>query len=152
MKKNNLDERQEQALLKIEHNGCWLAYIGLLVAILVQMIVFSFDFRMMAGEWIVFMVMSVYILIACLRKGIWDRRLKANFRTNLVVSFVAGVAFGAVMFLVLFRLFENETATALIGGAISGAFVFVVCLVALSALSAVYRRKQRKLEAEEETM
>ena len=23
MKKNNLDEMQEQELLKIEHNGCW---------------------------------------------------------------------------------------------------------------------------------
>ena len=30
MKKNNLDEMQEQELLKIEHNGCWLAFWGLL--------------------------------------------------------------------------------------------------------------------------
>ena len=33
MKKNsNLDERQEQTLLRIEHNGCWLAFWGLLAA------------------------------------------------------------------------------------------------------------------------
>lgn len=151
-KKNNLDERQEQALLKIEHNGCWLAYIGLLIAILVQMIVFDCDFRMVAGEWIVFMVMGIYIVIACLRNGIWDRKLKANFRTNLVVSLVAAVVFGVVMFFVLFRLFENKTSTALLGGALSAAFLFVVCLLALSVLAGVYRRKERKLEAEEETM
>ena len=30
MKKSNLDEMQEQELLKIEHNGCWLAFWGLL--------------------------------------------------------------------------------------------------------------------------
>ena len=30
MKKSNLDEIQEQELLKIEHNGCWLAFWGLL--------------------------------------------------------------------------------------------------------------------------
>lgn len=29
-KKNNLDERQEQILLKIEHRACWLAYALLL--------------------------------------------------------------------------------------------------------------------------
>ena len=33
-KKSNLDERQEQGLLKIEHNGCWLAFWGLLIAML----------------------------------------------------------------------------------------------------------------------
>lgn len=37
MKKNNLDEMQEQELLKIEHNGCWLAFWGLLAVMAVQM-------------------------------------------------------------------------------------------------------------------
>ena len=30
MKKSNLDEMQEQELLKVEHNGCWIAFWGLL--------------------------------------------------------------------------------------------------------------------------
>lgn len=154
MKKNKsiLDERQEQALLKIEHNGCWLAFVGLFAAILVEMIVFGFDFRTLAGEWIVFMALSFYLVIDCLRNGIWDRKLKANFRTNLLVSLIAGAVFGLAMFLVLFRLFENKPAGAIAGGVISGVFVFGLCLLTLSALSAVYRRKQRRLEAEEETM
>ena len=38
MKKNNLDEMQEQALLKIEHNGCWLAFWGLLAVMAIQMV------------------------------------------------------------------------------------------------------------------
>ena len=29
--KSNLDERQELKLLKIEHNGCWIAFWGLLI-------------------------------------------------------------------------------------------------------------------------
>ncbi|MDD7312724.1 MAG: hypothetical protein PUH78_09820 [Clostridia bacterium] len=28
--KNNLDERQEQTLLRIERNGCWFAFWALL--------------------------------------------------------------------------------------------------------------------------
>ena len=27
--KSNLDERQELKLLKIEHNGCWIAFWGI---------------------------------------------------------------------------------------------------------------------------
>ena len=32
---SNLDEMQEQKMLKIEHNGYWLGFCGLLVAILI---------------------------------------------------------------------------------------------------------------------
>ena len=37
--KSNLDERQELKLLKIEHNGCWIAFWGLLIVMAIQMIV-----------------------------------------------------------------------------------------------------------------
>lgn len=36
--KNNLDERQELELLRIEHNGCWLAFLGLLIVMLIQLL------------------------------------------------------------------------------------------------------------------
>ena len=36
MKKSNLDEMQEQALLRIEHTGCCLVFWGLLAAMAVQ--------------------------------------------------------------------------------------------------------------------
>ena len=37
--KNNLDEMQEQKLLKIEHNGMWFALWGLIIAIIVQLFI-----------------------------------------------------------------------------------------------------------------
>ena len=78
MKKSNLDEMQEQELLKIEHKGCWLAFWGLLAAMAIQMVM-RVPGRQVLGEWIVFMVLCLYLCIACLRKGIWDRHLKANW-------------------------------------------------------------------------
>ena len=79
MKKSNLDEMQEQELLKVEHNGCWIAFWGLLIVIAVQSIAFrNIDFRMLAGEWAVFMVLAVYLSIACMRRGIWDRSIPMN--------------------------------------------------------------------------
>ena len=61
MKKNNLDEMQEQELLKIEHNGCWLAFWGLLAVMAVQMMM-RVPGSQMLGEWIVFMSVILDIL------------------------------------------------------------------------------------------
>lgn len=38
---NKLDEMQEQKMLKIEHNGCWLAFWGLFVSLLVQALIYE---------------------------------------------------------------------------------------------------------------
>ena len=88
MKKNksNLDERQELKLLKIEHNGCWFAFWGLLAVMLVQLLLGNNDAKNLAGEWIVFMSLCVYLLTACIKNGIWDRRLKPTLKTNTIAS------------------------------------------------------------------
>ncbi len=48
MKKNNLDERQEQTLLRIEHNGCWLSFWGLMIA---AGVVAVFDFLLIYSKY-----------------------------------------------------------------------------------------------------
>ncbi len=145
MKKNNLDEMQEQALLKIEHNGYWLGFFGLLVALLVQ-VALGGDIKTIAGEFIVFMVLCGYLLIACLRKGIWDRKLKANVQTNLLCSLFSGV----VMFLfATVRVYLNHP-NAIWGSIAAGVFmgILVFCLnwAALSICSAIYKKRKEKLE------
>ena len=47
--KSNLDELQELKLLKIEHNGCWLAFWGLLAVILTQIAIGNGVFTPLAG-------------------------------------------------------------------------------------------------------
>ena len=92
-KKSNLDEMQEQELLKVEHNGCWIAFWGLQAAIIIQSILFgSQDCKTLAGEGIVFIVLSIYIAVACVRRGIWDRRFQMNAKTILILSAAAARA------------------------------------------------------------
>lgn len=58
--KNNLDEMQEQKLLKIEHNGVWFTFWGLLFAILIQVVLGGKDlFRNIVGEWTVFIYLFI---------------------------------------------------------------------------------------------
>ncbi len=146
---SNLDEMQEAKLLKIEHNGCWLAFWGLVIAMIVQL--FTTDAadlpRTLAGEWILFMALAVYLGEACLRNGIWDRRLKADRKTNLIVSLVAAAAAGLVSGAVVLARYHS------VSGAVAS---FVICFVAVSAacylllsLSArSYKKTLAKLEDE----
>ena len=111
-KNNNLDEMQEQELLKIEHNGCWLAFWGLLIAMIVESFAYgNMDFRTLAGEWIIFMVLSVYLAFACVRRGIWDRRLGMNTKTNLLISAAAGIVMGIFNAVMIFRNYQKPVGT-----------------------------------------
>ena len=145
MKKNNLDEMQEQELLKIEHNGCWLAFWGLLAAMALQMVM-RVPGRQMLGEWIVFMALSLYIVIACLRKGIWDRHLKANRKTNLIVSLLAAVATGILV--TLSNPYLSEPLDYVLVAGLTGGFTFVLCFAALSVCTKLYRNRRNKLDKE----
>ena len=145
MKKNNLDEMQEQELLKIEHNGCCLAFWGLLVVMAVQMVM-RVPGRQMLGEWIVFMALSLYIAIACLRKGIWDRRLKANRKTNLIISLLAGAAAGILI--TVSNPYLSEPLDYVLVAGISGGFTFLLCFAALSISVKLYTKRSEKLEQE----
>lgn len=144
--KSNLDEMQEQKLLKIEHNGCYLAFWGLLVAIMVQSVIGGENvLRNLAGEWIMFMALSIYLVIACLKNGIWDRRLKANTKTNFLISLCAGIVIGAIFYFVSLINYGDQV------GAIATAIVmlivlFVMVFVVLCINTAIYKKRTAKIE------
>ena len=148
MKKSNLDEMQEQQLLKIEHNGYWFCFTGLLVAIAVQTIL-SDDWKTVAGEWVVFMLANLYVMIGCMRAGIWDRRLRADAKTNLVISLVAGLVTATIWFFVIERRGGNVKIS-LVGAAFTFVLVAVLCFAALQLSAAAMKKRQAKLNAEPE--
>ena len=146
MMKTNLDEMQEQTLLKIEHNGCWLAFWGLLAAMGIQLLL-GMGGKALLGEWIVFMGMCVYLLVACLRQGIWDRRMKANGKTNLVASAVAAVTIG-IFFAILLKDTEMDLIVYLMICLIPAIVVFALCMLLLTLTMAVYKKRRAKLDQE----
>ena len=149
-RKNNLDEMQEQELLKIEHNGCWLAFWGLLIALIVQSFAFgNVDFKPLAGEWIVFMVLALYLAFACVRRGIWDRRLAMNTKTNLIISAVAAIAMGLFNAVIIFKNYHKPVGT-IAAAVIVALITFVLCFVILSIMMEQTRKRKAAMEAEPE--
>ena len=146
--KSNLDEMQEQKLLKIEHNGYWLGFWGLLAAILIQSALDPGNIRAMVGEFVVFTLMGAYMVLDCMRNGIWDRKLKPNWQTNLKLSLLAGVLFGvyqAVRVYLRLHLLLGAAVTLVI----SAALIFVLCFGGLQIASALTKRRKQHLEDEE---
>ena len=143
--KNNLDEMQEQKLLKIEHNGCWIAFWGLFIMILIQGILIPQNSISVVGEMIVFFCMSIYMFCACIKNNIWDRRLKPNLKTNIIISVITGVAIGIIYFIKMFAETKIFLSSFLIGG-----FMFcttgILALVVLSISAKVYKLKGKKDE------
>ena len=148
-KKNNLDERQEQIMLQIEHTGCWIAYWGLLISILVQEIAYRGDFHYVVGEWIVFMILCVYVLSGCIRNGLWDRHIKPTMKNNVIASLIAAGVIFLFTFLMIIRNFPDKPVGAVAAGLISAAVVFVLCLIALSAAKRATEKKREELEKED---
>ena len=146
--KNKLDEMQEQKLLKIEHNGVWLAFWGLFATIIIQIIIGKENIlRSIAGEWIVFMLLSGCMLAACIKNGIWDRRLSPNPKTNASVSLIAGIATGLILFALFYGNSHSITLSAVFGLCFS-AGTFAVLFLVMSILSSLYKRRVNKLEAD----
>lgn len=145
-KKNNLDERQEQLLLKIEHNGYWFAFWGLFVVLMAQLIVFDYDLSYVYGEMIIFFPVCIYMVIACIRRGIWDRRLKASRKNNLLISLLAGVISGLITGISNYMDFDILW-VALLAFGMTCFLTFILCYILLSFSMKRCFKKQRELES-----
>ena len=149
-KKSNLDEMQENKLLHIEKNGCWFAFWALLASLFIQTAISREDLvERLAGEWIVFMCLAVYLGAACIKNGIWDRKLKADPKTNLLVSLIAGIATGIVTAIINYMEFQMIE-SAIWCAIINFFLILILCFIALEVCTALYKKRLRKMEEQYE--
>lgn len=156
-KKNNLDEMQEQTLLKIESKAYGIAFWLLLIAIVVQTVLDVSDLGegipLIAGEWIVFMVLCVYITVNCLKNNIWDRKLKPTAGTNFILSLIGGVVSGAMVAIPAFihtaESPDRIMVTAIIFAAVT-VFGTLLVFAAITICSKVFIKKSTNAENTED--
>ena len=146
--KNNLDEMQELKLLKIESRGFWIGFVGLFLAITVQIFLYGpGNAGNTLGEFIIFMCMGIYLMGGCLRNGIWDRHLPSTPVVNIGLSLLAAAVAALFNAVLSYRNYHNAAAAFAI-------FIlyFLILGAGLSATlcicSALYHRKKKRLEEE----
>ena len=148
-KKNLLDEHEEQVLLHVEKQGFWVGFWGLFIAIVIQLSILRRPFETVAGEMIVFFVMVLMILAGCVRNGIWDRHLRASWKTNLAASAVAGLGvLGITIFqCIRFNLDGKVIAISSLGGF---GITFLVTMGLMTLISYLTKKRRDSMEKEEE--
>ena len=93
--KCGLDEMHEQKLAHIEHNAMMILGIGLILALLVQQIMYPGDFEYYGPECVIILVGALYYLIACIKNGIWSKKNnKPSIKEMALWSVAAGVVMG----------------------------------------------------------
>ena len=113
---------------------------GLQNAILTGITVYK---REMAAEFFIFMLGCAYSVLSDLRAGIWDRRLKPNTKTNVVVS----VAGGAVVFVWgLIKFAALGAGIAVLQAVIMGVCTWVLCFALLQLSMKAYKKRHAELE------
>lgn len=150
-RKNNLDEMQEQKLLHIESRGYWLSFWLLAASLVIQLVCYGpgTDWRFMIAEWSIFMIIALYVAVACMKAGIWDRKLKPTLGNNLLMSFCGGAVMGIAQFVISYRNYHKLLGS-VAAGIFSGLMVMVLCFVALTISATILKKRQEKLEKESE--
>lgn len=151
--KNNLDEMQEQELLHVEKRAFWILYFLLFSVMSVEKIM-GFSLREIAGEAVCFFFASGYVVISCIRKGIWDRKWKADWRTNAVASLIGG-GLAAIVAVAAVCVQYPESLSSIRGAAVTLGAIFVLtfvitfamCMGLMSVCAAAYKHRVKALES-----
>ena len=95
----------------------------------------------LTGEWVLFMLSCLYMLVECIRNGIWDRHIKPNLCANIIGSAVAGIAVFVYIFL-KGRYWP--------GALCAGLCSVLLCFAALQFTTWLYHLRHNQLEHSEE--
>jgi len=141
---------QQGKLFKIEEAGVWLAFWGLLAAILVQLVL-GMTFGQVIGEVCVFAALSVYLSFASLKNGLWAKSMAASRKANALFSLVPAAAVGVLSAVKAFVISHNEPRAALLLQlAATVVVVYAGCFAALEATRLIWRKKRDALDDTEE--
>ena len=143
---NHLDEMQDGKLLKIEETGLWLAFWGLMAAVVIQFVIGT-TLKEIAGEVAVLVILSGYIGVTTIKNGLWTRTWVPTKRTNLLFSLVPALLLGAIyavrMYLILRQPLRVKP---LLGIFLVMAAAYALCLALLELMRALYQKRRDKLE------
>ena len=148
MKKNkyagNLDEMQNQKLLKLEEYGFWIVFWALLLSIVVQLTA-GLGIKEVIGEIIVFLMGSVYLAITTLKNGLWTRSTVPSRKGNALVSMIPAAVIGALN---IFRMIQinGVSANALFVTVGIMAAAYAGCFAILEVFRASSQKRRNELD------
>lgn len=144
--KKGLDELQKQILSRIESRGFWIAFWGILILLIVQMI-FANNIISVISSWLLFMVLAIYEAVSCLKAGIWNSSLYISKKRNAVISSVVAICMGVFQFILVSQREESTYKTIIVLVSVI-AVTFFLCFSAIIIIAKAVKKRRDKLDAE----
>ncbi len=141
---NQLDEMQDQKLLKLEEYGFWILFWALFASIVVQLFIGA-TFKEIAGEFIILLIGSVYLCITTLKNGIWTRQSTPTRKGNAVTSLIPAIMIGVLNVIRMLKNNRVNAASILTAAAIMAA-TYLACFVVLELFRDAYNKQRAKLD------
>ena len=133
------DERQDHEIHKIEHVALWLLFWLLVISVPVQLLLF-YDPMMLLGEVVALIVVSLFVGISFLQRGLWGMYTTPTWRTHLLSGLLSAVIGTGVI-----AVFAWGNEHIILYLSISFAGLFLVAFL-LSFVSGVFvKRREKKL-------
>lgn len=142
-----------------EHIGCWFVFCALMVAMIMQ-VGRGAAYAQFAGEWCIFIVLSVIMMIGYIRSDVWRKHDKAHTKARLAISMICGLAVIAFVFGMIWRNVEADKEMlgfaflfALLAGIIATALCFIILTAACRSAKDEEQAEEPKepIEAQAET-
>ncbi len=144
--KKNMDERELMEMYKIEHYMFWFTFWALFASLIIQAAFCGFNINQIAGEFIVFILMSVISCILYLIKGIYDTWSQPGIKSYFVYS---------LMFSILTTVFVagrnyylgyiKEMNDMIITAAVTEVLMFIFLFIVLFAVGEIAKKRRKKL-------
>lgn len=145
--KKKMDERERMEMYRIEHYGFWILYAGVAISLIGRSMFLGESILEHMWEWIVFMVVSLWMLFADFRRGNYDSFTRPGWRSYLFYSGVFSVIFTMISLAAsVYKGWIDSVRDAWIAGLVEFVFLFVLLYVTVGAFGELTRRRQRKLE------
>ena len=90
-------------------------------------------------------MLALYLSFACMKNGIWDRKLEPNVKNNVVVSIVSAIGFGLVFAIVNYFNFKSAEA-AFFTFLIMAIILFIAIYLALMISTLIYKKRVHDME------
>lgn len=142
-----LDERQRQQMYQIEHRGFWFAYFGILALLLLEILTNASGI-LIGCTTILLLALSIYTECCCIRRGLWDWRLKPNPKSNALMSMIGAVCIFVFTLLVYTKngYFVNSPALMYLCALIAAFFTFILTFALLSVTAHICNKRKARLD------
>jgi len=124
--RNILDERQNLEAMQIQRIGFWIVELGLLAAVIVQLIFDAKDTHV-AGEFIVMLAGAIWMGIGYFHRGIWDAFTRPGTKSYIFYSVVTGIICGIIL--------SPPTMYLRLGSLLSYLFIFALNFIIIFAVT-----------------